>query len=88
MENNENSELKVYVLYPNIQKEELNNIKIIRIKDKKYNFYVMKDYWPIIGEINGSIYFEGETTKSFENINAFYSLSHNEFNLIIRKMEQ
>ena len=33
MENNENSELKVYVLYPNIQKEELNNIKIIRIKD-------------------------------------------------------
>lgn len=66
---------------------EINNIRIIRIKDKNYNLLIMKDYWPVIGEINGSIYLEGDETYSFENVVGFFSISHNIFHLIIRGEE-
>ena len=32
-----------------------DNIKIIRIISKDYNLLIMKDYLPIIGEIEGSV---------------------------------
>lgn len=79
-----NSEIKVIILDNNITMSEINNVKIIRIKDKEYNLLVMKDYWPVLGTIDGSIYIEGDDEVSFENINGFYSLSSNVFHLIIK----
>ena len=34
---------------------EYKDIKIIRIISKDYNLLIMKDYLPIIGEIEGSV---------------------------------
>lgn len=66
-----------------------NKIKLIRIKSKNYNLLIMKDYMPIIGEIDGSVDIEGEDiNKSFKDIKAFYMSKENEFNLIIRKEKE
>ena len=65
--------------------EALGELKSIRIKSKTYNLLVMEDYLPIIGEIDGNITFVGEDSeRTFNNINAFYRLSHNEFELLIK----
>ena len=40
------------------------DVKFIKIKSKKYNLIIMKDYLPIIGEIQGEI----EIGREKENI--------------------
>ena len=65
---------------------EYENIKIIRIISKDYNLLIMKDYLPIIGEIEGSVDIKNdEVNLSFKNIKAFYMNSNNEFNLMIKE---
>ena len=84
MQNNE--ELKVIILDSNnINMQEIDNVKLIRIKSDKYNLLIMKDYWPVVGEINGKIVIEAEESLTFENIVGFFALSHNVFHLIIKE---
>lgn len=65
---------------------EYKDIKIIRIISKDYNLLIMKDYLPIIGEIEGSVDIKNdEVNLSFKNIKAFYMNSNNEFNLMIKE---
>ncbi len=66
--------------------EEIKDVIIIRIKSKEYNLLIMKDYMPIIGNINGSIEIEtkNETIKK-ENILAYYVNRNNIFKLIIKE---
>ena len=61
-----------------------DNIKIIRIISKDYNLLIMKDYLPIIGEIEGSVDIKNDVVnESFKNIKAFYMNSDNVLNKII-----
>ena len=63
-----------------------DNIKIIRIISKDYNLLIMKDYLPIIGEIEGSVDIKNEEVNlSFKGIKAFYMNSDNIFNLMIKE---
>ena len=63
-----------------------DNIKIIRIISKDYNLLIMKDYLPIIGEIEGSVDRKNDVVnESFKNIKAFYMNSDNVFNLMIKE---
>ena len=63
-----------------------DNIKIIRIISKHYNLLIMKDYLPIIGEIEGSVDIKNDVVnESFKNIKAFYMNSDNVFNLMIKE---
>ncbi len=63
-----------------------DNIKIIRIISKDYNLLIMKDYLPIIGEIEGSVDIKNDiVNESFKNIKAFYMNSDNVFNLMIKE---
>lgn len=65
---------------------EYKDIKIIRIISKDYNLLIMKDYLPIIGEIEGSVDIKNdEVNLSFKYIKAFYMNSNNEFNLMIKE---
>ena len=82
MEEENNIEV-IILLNKNITLKKMHNVKMIRIKDEKYNLLIMKDYWPVLGEINGSISFDGDDAVSFENIKGFYVLSNNIFHLII-----
>ena len=63
-----------------------DNIRIIRIISKDYNLLIMKDYLPIIGEIEGSVDIKNDVVnESFKNIKAFYMNSDNVFNLMIKE---
>ena len=65
---------------------EYKDIKIIRIISKDYNLLIMKDYLPIIGEIEGRVDIKNdEVNLSFKDIKAFYMNSNNEFNLMIKE---
>ena len=67
---------------------EYENVKIVRIISKDYNLLIMKDYLPIIGEIEGSVDIKSEKEEvNLKNIKAFYMNSNNEFNLMIRETE-
>ena len=47
---------------------------------------MVKDYLPIIGEIEGSVDIKNdEVNLSFKDIKAFYMNSNNEFNLMIKE---
>jgi hypothetical protein len=81
-------ELKVIILDSGIDIETIENVKIIRIKSGVYNLLIFKDYWPVVGELDGSITIEGQTNRKYENIRGFYSLSRNVFHLIIRERDE
>lgn len=65
----------------------ISDVKAIRIKDQHYNLLIMKDYWPVIGEITGSILIEATENLVYKQITGFYSLSHNVFHLIVQSGE-
>ena len=68
---------------------EYKDIKIIRIISKDYNLLIMKDYLPIIGEIEGSIDIKNEEIElNYKDIKAFYMNSNNVFNLMIKEGNQ
>jgi len=62
-----------------------DNVRFIRVLSEKYNLLIMRDYLPIIGEINGSVEIDGTETIKFENIKGYYINKNNEFNLIIKE---
>ncbi len=80
----ENDDMQVIVLLnKTITLKKIDKVKMIRVKDDNYNILILKDYWPVLGEINGSVYIDGEEAIAYENIKGFYTLSHNIFRLII-----
>ena len=80
------SGIKVRIFNIEIGLREYKDIKIIRIISKDYNLLIMKDYLPIIGEIEGSVDIKNdEVNLSFKDIKAFYMNSNNEFNLMIKE---
>ena len=83
---NRSEELKVIVLdSETIAMNVIENVKVIRIKSDFCNLLIMKDYWPVVGELNGRISIEADESIVFDNIKGFYSLSHNIFHLIIKE---
>ena len=65
-----------------------DHVKIVRLVCKAYNLLIMEDYWPIIGEINGSIDIKGDNVDlHYDNIEAFYMNSNNVFNLMLKEVE-
>ena len=48
----------------------LEHVDLIRIVSSTYNLLILKDYMPVLGEIN-------------ENVTGYFMHSHNEFELLI-----
>lgn len=81
-----NSGIKVRVFDMAHGLREYEDIKIVRIISKDYNLLIMKDYLPIIGEIEGSVDIKNDSVNmSFKDIKAFYMNSDNIFNLMIKE---
>ena len=81
-----NSGIKVRIFDMDHGLREYEDIKIIRIISKDYNLLIMKDYLPIIGEIEGSVDIKNDNVDlSFKDIKAFYMNSNNVFNLMIKE---
>ena len=82
----DNTGIKVRIFDMTHGLREYENIKIIRIISKDYNLLIMKDYLPIIGEIDGSVDIKNDDINmSFKDIKAFYMNSENIFNLMIKE---
>ena len=64
----ESKGLKVVILEDNIDIRTIYNVKLIRIKSAKYNLLIMKDYMPIVGEIDGSVTIEVDRSINYPNI--------------------
>ena len=62
-----------------------NNVKFVRILSDKYNLLIMRDYLPVIGEINGNVEIVGDESVKLENIKGYYINKNNEFNLIVKE---
>lgn len=81
-----NSGIKVRIFDMENGLREYDDVKIIRIISKDYNLLIMKDYLPIIGEIDGSVDIKNDSVNlSFKDIKAFYMNSDNIFNLMIKE---
>lgn len=66
--------------------QEYEKVSFIRIKSKYYNIIIMKDYLPIIGEVQGSIEIETpEKSIKLDNIIGYYMHKKNQFNLFIKE---
>ena len=82
-----NNDLVVKIFTISNGLEEIDQVKIIRIKSKDYNLLIMKDYLAMIGRVEGSVEIETEKeTIRKENIEGYYIHQHNEFKLLIKEL--
>lgn len=88
MKNNdvEEQNITVQLLNVNGEVEQFDDVKFIKIKSKKYNLIIMKDYLPIIGEVQGKIEI-GRRDKNIEmkRVKGYFMHKHNKFNLFYDK---
>lgn len=62
--------------------KEYEDVKFIKIKSKKYNLIIMRDYLPIIGEIQGEIQIGREKENiEMKKVRGYFMHKHNKFNL-------
>jgi hypothetical protein len=81
-----NSELKLRIFDMEYGLREYENIEYIRLVSDTYNLLIMKDYLPIIGEVDGKINIKGkDIDMTLDNVKAFYMNSDNVFNLMIKE---
>ena len=58
------------------------DVKFIKIRSQKYNLIIMKDYLPIIGEIQGEIEIGREKENiEMKKVRGYFMHKHNKFNL-------
>ena len=62
--------------------KQYEDVKFIKIVSKKYNLIIMRDYLPIIGEVQGEIEIgREEDTVNLEKVRGYFMHKHNKFNL-------
>lgn len=58
------------------------DVKFIKIRSQKYNLIIMRDYLPIIGEIQGEIQIGREKEDiNMKKVRGYFMHKHNKFNL-------
>ena len=61
---------------------EYKEVKYIKIISKNYNLIIMRDYLPIIGEIQGEVEIGTEdNTINLKKVRGYFMHKHNKFNL-------
>ncbi len=66
--------------------EVIPGVQIIRIDSRDYNLLIMVDYASLLGELSGSIQIVTLTDRIvFENMDAFYCLRNNVFELMVKE---
>lgn len=66
--------------------EEYENVCFVRIVSKQYNLLIMADYLPIIGEVEGDVFFRtAEKEYQRENLQGYFMHKNNEFSLMLKE---
>jgi hypothetical protein len=72
----------VQLLNINGDVKKYEDVKFVKIISKKYNLIIMKDYLPIIGEVQGEIEIGTENeTINMKKVRGYFMHKHNKFNL-------
>ncbi len=62
--------------------KQYDDVKFVKIRSKKYNLIIMRDYLPIIGEIQGEIQIGREKENiNMKKVRGYFMHKHNRFNL-------
>ncbi len=92
MENKKNklltnaSEIVVEILSIKKGLNKYQDVRLVKIKSKRYQLTIMKDYLPVIGEIEGEIEIVQKEEKiKLQNIVGFYIHKKNEFKLFLKE---
>lgn len=65
--------------------EEYENVSFVRIVSKRYNLLIMADYLPVIGEIEGSVFFRtGDAEYQRDHLSGYFMHKNNEFSLMLK----
>lgn len=81
-ENGNKSNIELQLLNINGDVQKYTDVKFIRIKSQKYNLIIMKDYLPIIGEVQGTVEIErADGTIKLDKVRGYFMHKHNKFNL-------
>ena len=81
-EKNTSSNIELQLLNINGDVKKYDDVKFIRIISQKYNLIIMKDYLPIIGEVQGSVEIERlDGTIKMDKVRGYFMHKHNKFNL-------
>lgn len=84
-EKTEQKNIKVSLLNVKYGLIEYDDVIHIKITSKTYNLMIMKDYLPIIGEIEGNVEIERlDENIKLEDIVGYYVHKHNHFDLFIK----
>ena len=79
---NKNENITVQLLNIAGDVKKFEDVKFIKIKSQKYNLIIMKDYLPIIGEIQGEIQIGREKENiEMKRVRGYIMHKHNKFNL-------
>lgn len=62
----------------------IENVRGVRIDDKEVRLFIMSDYAPILGEVNGSVsIFSADGEVELKDLSGFYKLEDNSFTLVV-----
>lgn len=64
---------------------EYENVDLIRVKSRRYNLLILKDYMPVLGELDDArveIVTEGQK-EVYNNVNGYFIHADNRFELLI-----
>lgn len=70
--------------------EEYENISFIRIKSRRYTLLIMREFMPVIGEIEGDITISGRGQEiEKKGVRGYFMHRHNHFSLMLQgKIEE
>ena len=69
--------------------KEIQHVRLIRIKSRKYNLLIMEDYLPVLGEIDGDVTIQSEDEVfALEGIYGFYMHQDNQFRLMLKEKRE
>lgn len=64
--------------------EVFEHVNFIRVKSRRYNLLIMADYMPVIGEIEGSVFFRtGKAEYRRDNLRGYFMHKKNQFSLML-----
>lgn len=65
--------------------EEYEKVNFVRVVSRRYNLLIMADYLPIIGELEGDVFFRtAEREYHRENLKGYFMHKNNEFSLMLK----
>ena len=64
--------------------EVYEKVKFVRVVSRRYNLLIMADYLPVIGELDGFVFFrDGEREYRRENLKGYFMHKKNQFSLML-----